>query len=112
VKRAADHRSPFSGRRAEHLHHMTGTDADGAYFDPRLLLPLTLTEHVRTHQSWGSAWREGVNGNAEVLRLRRSSNELIRLGERHVGGVVVLPAETVLELGRMQRDIADHLEDR
>jgi hypothetical protein len=110
--RVTDWRSPFSGRRAEHGHHMSATDAAGSYLDPRLIMPITRVEHVRTHQSWPDAYREGADGEPLLLRLRRIANELVRLGEHHADGVVTLPAVTVLELGRTLFDIAMQVEVR
>lgn len=88
---------------------MTGRGPDGAYLDPDLLLPLVRRQHVLEHQSWGADFADGVAGEANVLRLRRSGNCWLRLGDCGGDGVT-LPAETVRQHGLMLQRIADDLE--
>jgi hypothetical protein len=107
--RARDWPCPFSGRRADNGHHLSGRDADGRYLDPLLLLPLIRRQHHLEHQCWGWSFADGVVVDPNFLRLRRTGHLLVRLGEHHHGGVVVLPAETVRELGLMLHRVANDL---
>jgi hypothetical protein len=107
--KARDWYCPFTGRPAEHLHHLTGCDAEGAYLDLLLVLPLLRRQHVIEHQCWSEEFADGVDTDPNVLRLRRSGHLFIRLGEHHAGGVVVLPAIAVAEMGRMLNRVADRI---
>ena len=107
MNRAADHLDPFNGRQAEHLHHVTGKDADGRYFDPMFMIPLTSIQHVREHQSWGPMFKDRVHGDDAMLRLRRAGHLLVRLGDHHAGDGVVLPALFVHHLGLVLHEVAN-----
>ncbi len=111
MRRAADYRCVFLGRPADHFHHTSGTDVDGVYLDPDLYLPVVRRLHVSGHQVWNLAGcGDGTDAAPNVLRLRRSGLDLVRLGEFHTGGDVELPALFVVELGRMLQRVAADLE--
>ena len=108
---ARDWRCPFTGRRADEWHHLSGRGIDGAYLDVGLVIPLCRPEHVIEHQTWRVAGvDDGSDANPGPLRLRRTGLLLVRLGERHGDGRVVLPALTVRELGLAWNRLADSFE--
>ncbi len=49
MRRAADYLCVFVGRRADHLHHPSGRDADGKYLDRDLVIPLARVQHDLEH---------------------------------------------------------------
>lgn len=105
--RADDQQCVFLGRPADHLHHGTGRDADGDYLDPLLVVPLVARQHVVEHQGWNVAGiGDGVAGS-NFLRLRRIGYLLVRMGEHHGIGYVVLPASFVRQMGLMLHRVAD-----
>jgi hypothetical protein len=110
VRRACDYACVFTGRVAEHLHHVTGGGADGAYLDVDLVLPLGVVLHNREHQSWGPRFKEMVDGDRNVLSLRRSGSLHVHVGEHHQDGYVAFPAFYVVQHGLMLHRIADDLE--
>ena len=113
MSRARDHRCVFTGLTADALHHVTGTDANGRYYDPLLVIPLILRQHCLEHQSWHVLGiGEGCRADSLLIRLRRISSGLGRLGEVHGTGVIVLPVESVLELSRTLWAIAAEMERR
>jgi hypothetical protein len=108
MMRATDFACLFLGRPADHLHHPTGRDADGRYLDPNLVAPLSRSMHVGEHQGWRALGiGEGSRAAANVLRARRLAHLLVRMGEHHGIGVVVLPASMVREMGKVLHRIAD-----
>jgi hypothetical protein len=110
VTRASDYRCPFTNRPAEHLHHATGKDCEGIYLDTGLVLPLIGVQHRREHQSWGPSFKDVIEGDPSVLRLRRMASLGVRLGEFHAGGYVSLPGFYVVQLGLTLHRIASDLE--
>ena len=60
----------------------------------------------------GSVVSDGVDGDPDVLRLRRIAHHLIRLGEHKESDVIPLPAFVVRQLGVILHRIADRLEGR
>jgi hypothetical protein len=110
--RAGEWPCPFSGQPGDHLHHMTGRAANGKYLDPELVGPLVAGQHRLEHQSWDPSFSDGVDGESDVLRLRRIAHHLVRLGEHKEGGVVLLPAFVVRQIGVTLHRIADRLEGR
>jgi hypothetical protein len=111
--RARDWPCPFTGRPAEELHHPEGRDDEGEYFTMRFVVPVVRRIHVVEHQLWTIAGiGEGVAMDPLALQLRRDAQLLVRLGEHHARGIVVLPAETFLQLGLSLRAIADAVELR
>jgi hypothetical protein len=106
VRRARDYSCVFTRRVAEHLHHVTGRRADGAYLDVDLVLPLVVVQHNREHQSWGPKFKDMVDGDPDVLRLMRLASLSIRLGEHHADGYVTLPAFFFVQLGQTLHAIA------
>ena len=88
------------GEPADQLHHLTGCDADGEYLDDELVVPLVLDQHVIEHQIWDrTAVGEDVRADPTWLRLRRVAQFLVRLGEFHGEGTVILPSPFVRQLG-------------
>ena len=111
--RARDWPCPFLGRPADQLHHLTGRDADGRYFDPLLVVPVVGSQHVAEHVGWRAVgFGDGSTALPDVLRLRRVAHFLVRLGEHHGGGVVVLPAPSVRALGLVLHGVAESVERR
>lgn len=105
--RARDWRCPFTGRPADHLHHPTGRDADGNYFDPSFVVPLVRAQHVAEHQVWErSGVGEREREDSTWLRLRRVALLLVRLADFHQNGTVTLPAASLGQLGTLLLDIA------
>lgn len=102
-------RDPFTGRVADHDHHPTGRGPDGNYFDPLLVVPLSHKQHMTEHVVWRAFDLEDDQLPALKLRLLRAGNLLVRLGEYHDGGVVYLPARTVLGYGRLLQSIASEV---
>jgi hypothetical protein len=110
VIRAGDFPCVFLGRRADHLHHVTGTDGDGVYLDPLLVVPLSAPQHDIEHVGWRALGiGEGAALPPNTLRLVRISHLLIRLGDVEAP-TVVLPTVFVRELGRTLRGVADDRE--
>jgi hypothetical protein len=106
--RADSYRCVFhSERPADHLHHVTGRDADGDYLDPLLVVPLAHRQHVVEHQAWNVAGIGDGAAGSNVLRLRRVGHLLVRMGEHHGIGFVVLPASFVRQMGLMLHRVAD-----
>jgi hypothetical protein len=92
-------------------HHPTGRDANGDYLDPGLTVGLSRRQHVVEHQGWRVAgFGEGSKAADNVLRLRRLGHLLVRMGEHHGIGVVVLPASLVRTIGRVMQRIANDLD--
>ena len=89
---------------------MTGRSSEGEYFDPDLVIPLVVEMHQLEHQSWDAAFADGVDGNPATLRLRRMAHLLVRLGEFHEHGVIVLPTPFIRQLGKSLHLIADEIE--
>ena len=106
MKPAREQRCVFTGRLADELHHGSGQDPLGRYLDPHLVIPLSRRQHVLEHQGWGTEIADGVASHLNVLRLGRMGRLLVRLGEFHVDGEVVLPAETVRQIGLTLNRIA------
>lgn len=107
MRAASDFCCVFTGRSADHLHHMTGRGGDGGYLDPELVVPLSRAQHVSDHVCWRvSGIGEGADIPASVLRLRRSGHLLVRLAQHHAPGLVSFPAETLLNLGLMLHELA------
>ena len=111
MKPAREQRCVFTGRPADEWHHVTGRDSLGRYLDPHLVIPLSRRQHVLEHQGWGPDVADGVAGHPNVLRLGRMGRLLVRLGEFHVDGEVVLPAETVRQIGLTLNRIALDLKE-
>jgi hypothetical protein len=107
---ASNYYCAFTNRPAEQLHHATGRDSGGNYFDPMLALPLVVVQHNREHQSWGPSFKDLAEGDPSILRLRRLASLSIRLGEHHRDGYVQLPAFFVVQLGQTLHCIANDLE--
>src|SRR5664280_2283809 len=110
MMRAKDWSCPFTGRKGD--HHMTGRSADGDYLDPDLVVPLVAEQHRLEHQSWDPSFADSVEGTPAVLCLRRIAHLFVRLGEHCEGGLVVLPATVVHQVGATLHRIADRLEGR
>jgi hypothetical protein len=111
--RACDFLCLFFGRRADHLHHITGKDTEDNYLDPDFKAPVTKRAHSMEHAGWAGEpdFSDGGDRDHNWLRLRRTSHFLIRLGQHH-GTFVVLPAFFVVQLGLMLARIADDLDER
>lgn len=110
MTRASEWSCPFTGLRAGQLHHPTGK-LDGAYLDPKFVIPLVRRQHSLEHSCWRAAGIcEDVHLQPNVLRLRRSGHLLVRLARHRVGGVVELPDFTALELGLLLLRVADECE--
>jgi hypothetical protein len=91
---------PFTGEPADQLHHPTGRGADGKYLDQELVVPFILDQHVIEHQAWDrTKIGEDIVANPNWLRLRRTGQLLVRLGEFHGEGTVSLPSPFVRQLG-------------
>ncbi len=99
----------FTGRSADHWHHVTGRGVDGLYLDD-LVFPLARRQHVLEHQAWR---RVGLDDATQlppsVLRLRRAAHLWVRLGAHHGFDLVTLPAPSVLAHGVMMNEVADEL---
>ena len=101
---------PFENDGAQQLHHQTGKDHRGVYFDRDLVVPLCIDHHVSEHQIWDrTGVGEQIVADQFWLRLRRAGQFLVRLGEYHGAGVVVLPAPYVRELGLLLIRLADEI---
>ena len=99
MRPARERTDPFTGQKAHQLHHVMGRDDKGTYIAPQLVVPLTVTQHNREHQSWPGSYAEGASEVPTVLGLQRLANFLIRLGQQFSGGVVTLEAGFLLEAG-------------
>ena len=110
MNRASDFMDPFNAQEAQELHHVTGRDSEGNYFDPQFVVALTVRQHNREHQSWAPAYRDTVPGDPDTLRLRRLANFLIRLGQQCAGDVVELRADFVVGIGLLLHRIAKEKE--
>ena len=106
MKIAKNYRSPFSRRTADHLHHVTARDSDGNYLDPKYVVPLTVTEHAREHQSWTCDFADGRSGDPDFLRASRAATLWIRLGDHHEGGSVHIPSEFARQTGLLFQRLA------
>jgi hypothetical protein len=91
--------------------HWTGRNASGHYLDKPLQGPLTGQQHSTEHQVWNFLGiGDGCDGCRNWLRLKRAGAHLARMGEANDGGVVILPAKTVRQLGLVLGDIADDID--
>jgi hypothetical protein len=107
MRRATDYRCVFLGRLADEMHHVTGRDADGVYLDPALVVPLVRRQHVVEHTGWRVVEvDEGADRCPNFLRLTRTGLHLVRLGQHHGEGAVLLPAPFIRELGMMLQRVA------
>ena len=111
MARARDFECPFKGGPADEFHHPTGCDHESIYLDATFVLALSRRQHNREHQSWDDSFKENVEANADVLRLRRVASLLIRLGQHWSGGVVELRAEFLVDLGLLLHNVADRRGD-
>jgi hypothetical protein len=110
VTRAGDFHCAFLGRRADHLHHVTGTDADGVYLDPLLVVPISAPQHDIEHVGWRALGiGEGAALPPDTLRLLRISHLFIRLGDVDTP-TGVLPTIFLRELGRTLQRVAGERE--
>jgi hypothetical protein len=111
VRRAADHQCVFLGRTAEHLHHNAGRDAHGEYIYPRLFMPLVRSQHGVLHKLWNESGI-GKDSNRDPLALAhyRIGQDLDSLGRYHQEGIVKVPDFYVVELGKVHRHVAEHIE--
>ena len=117
MRPAREWRCPFTGEPADELHHPTGCDADGEYFDPDLVVPLLLDQHVTEHQVWDrTGIGESVRADSTWLRLRRVGQLLVRFAQFCRDGEVTLPSPFVRQLGlfmlRIATDVIEHKEDK
>jgi hypothetical protein len=101
----------FTGRPADEMHHLSGNGV-GGYFDRQLVVPLTRYQHVLEHVALRQAGLgEHSQLDANLLRLRRLAHFFVRLGDHHISssGLVVMPAETLWQLGLALHAIAEAL---
>jgi hypothetical protein len=111
MPKASDHTCVFLGCSANHLHHPTGRTVSGEYLDPELTVPIAHREHVNEHTLWRAVdIGEKSTMPDNLLRLLRLGHFLVRVGEHHDIGAVVLPAWTVREIGKALNRIATDME--